>query len=57
MRIARRVMLGNVGGRPGLRRLLMPYFFAASLRCQDRIVAGVTEKTSLLRPRGMNRAS
>jgi len=27
-------MLWAVGGRPGLRRLLVPYFFAASLRCQ-----------------------
>ena len=35
----------------------MSYFFAASLRCQDRIVAGVTGKTSLQRPRGMSRAS
>src|SRR5271157_3980419 len=37
---------GTVGGRPGLRRLLMSYFFAASLRCQARSVAGVTGKTS-----------
>ena len=27
-------MLRIVGGRPGVRRLLVSYFFAASLRCQ-----------------------
>ena len=40
-----RAMLGIVGGRPGLRRLLVSYFFAASLRCQASSVAGVTGKT------------
>jgi hypothetical protein len=30
------------GGRPGLRRPLVSYFLAASLRCQARSVAGVT---------------
>ncbi len=39
-------MPGTVGGRPGLRRLLVSYFFAASLRCQASSVAGVTGKTS-----------
>jgi hypothetical protein len=29
-------------GRPGLRRLLVSYFLAASLRCQASSVAGVT---------------
>ena len=38
---------GTVGGRPGLRRLLVAYFFTASLRCQARSVAGVTGR---LRP-------
>ncbi len=52
-----RVMPGTVGGRPGLRRLLVPYLFAASLRCQASSVAGVTGKTSAQRLRGMNRAS
>ena len=52
-----RVMPGTVGRRPGLRRLLGSYFFAASLRCQARSVAGVTGKTSAQRLRGMNRAS
>jgi hypothetical protein len=33
-------MLGTVGGRPGLRRLLVSYLFAASLRCQASSVAG-----------------
>ena len=28
-------MLGTVGGRPGLRRLLVSYLLAASLRCQE----------------------
>jgi hypothetical protein len=48
---------GAVGGRPGLRRLLVSYLFAASLRCQARSVAGVTGKTSAQRLRGMSRAS
>ena len=52
-----RAMPGTVGGRPGLRRLLVSYFFAASLRCQARSVAGVTGKTSAQRLRGMSRAS
>jgi hypothetical protein len=50
-------MPGNVGGRPGLRRLLVSYFLAASLRCQASSVAGVTGKTSVQRLRGMSRAS
>ena len=36
----------------GLRRLLVSYFFAASLRCQASRVAGVTGKTSAQRLRG-----
>jgi hypothetical protein len=52
-----RAMPGTVGGRPGLRRLLVPYFLAVSLRCQARSVAGVTGKTSAQRLRGMSRAS
>ena len=39
-------MPGLVGGRPGLRRLLVSYFPAASLRCQASSVSGVTGKTS-----------
>ena len=50
-------MPGTVGGRPGLRRLLMSYLFAASLRCQARSVAGVTGKTPVQRLRGRSRAS
>ena len=50
-------MPGLVGGRPGLRRLLVSYFPAASLRCQASSVAGVTGKTSAQRLRGMSRAS
>jgi hypothetical protein len=50
-------MLGTVGGRPGLRRPLVLYFLAASLRCQARSVAGVTGKISLQRLRGMSHAS
>ena len=46
----RRAMPGTVGGRPGLRRLLVSYFLAASLRCQASSVAGVTGKTSAQRP-------
>ena len=38
-------MLRTTGGRPGLRRLLVSYFLAASLRCQASSVAGVTGKT------------
>jgi hypothetical protein len=38
-------MLRIAGGRPGLRRLLVSYFLAASLRCQASSVAGVTGKT------------
>ena len=34
-------MLRTIGGRPGLRRLLVSFFPAASLRCQTRSVAGV----------------
>jgi hypothetical protein len=52
-----RMMPGTVGGRLGLRRLLVSYVFAASLRCQARSVAGVTGKTSAQRLRGMSRAS
>ena len=35
--------LGPVGGRPGLRRLLVSYLPPASLRCQARSVAGSRE--------------
>ena len=56
-RTARRVMPGTVGGRPGLRRLLVSYLFAASLRCQPSSVAGVTGKMSVQRLRGRSRAS
>jgi len=52
-----RAMPRTVGGRPGLRCLLVSYFFAASLRCQARSVAGVTAKTSIQRLRGWSRAS
>ena len=48
---------GIVGGRPGLRRVLVSYFLAASLRCQASSVAGGTGKTSAQRLRGMSRAS
>ena len=48
-------MPGIVGGRPGLRRLLVSYFFAASLRCQASSVAGVTGKTSVQRLRELAR--
>ena len=34
-------MLWTVGGLPGLRRFLVSYFIAASLRCQASSVAGV----------------
>jgi hypothetical protein len=50
-------MPGAVGGRPGLRLLLMSYLLAASLRCQASSVAGVTGKISAQRLRGMSRAS
>ena len=56
-RTTSRAMLGIVGGRPGLRRLLVSYFFAASLRCQASSVAGVTGKTSAQRLRGTSGAS
>jgi len=56
-RTTRRAMPGLVGGRPDLRRLLMLYFFAASLRCQASSVVGVTGKTSAQRLRGTSRAS
>jgi hypothetical protein len=56
-RTIRRAMLGLAGGRPGLRRLLVSYFLAASLRCQASNVAGVTGKTSGQRLRGTSRAS
>ena len=48
---------GTYCGRPGLRRLLVSYLLAASLRCQASRVAGVTAKTSVQRLRGMSRAS
>ena len=47
-------MPGTVGGRPGLRRLLVSYLAAASLRCQASSVAGVTGKISVQRLRGMS---
>ena len=50
-------MPGPVGGRPGLRRLLVSYFPAASLRCQASSVAGVIGKMPAQRLRGMSRAS
>ena len=56
-RTTRRAMLGTVGGRPGLRRLLVSYLLAASLRCQASSVAGVTGKTSVQRLRGRSQAS
>lgn len=37
-------VLVGVGGRPGLRRLLVSYFPAASRRCQASSVAGVRGK-------------
>jgi hypothetical protein len=37
-------MPGLAGGRPGLRRLLVSYFPAASLRCQASSVAGVNKE-------------
>ena len=45
-RTTRRAMLGTVGGRPGLRRLLVSYLLAASLRCQVSSVAGQPTMTA-----------
>ncbi len=56
-RTTRRAMPGAAGGRPGLRRLLVSYLFAASLRCHASSVAGVTGKASAQRLRGTSRAS
>jgi hypothetical protein len=50
-------MLRIASGRPGLRRLLVSYFLAASLRCQASSVAGVMGKTSAQRSRGISRVS
>jgi hypothetical protein len=50
-------MRGPVGGRPGVRRVLVPYLPATSLRCQASSVAGVTGKMAAQRLRGMSRAS
>jgi hypothetical protein len=44
-------------GPPGLRRPLVSYCLAASLRCQARSVAGVTGNTSAQRRRDIIRAS
>jgi hypothetical protein len=52
-----RRVLGVAAGRPGLRRPLVSYFLAASLRCQARSVAGVTGNTSAQRRRDTIRAS
>ncbi len=52
-----RLIPGVAGGRPGLRRPLVSYFFAASLRCQASSVAGVTGNTSAQCRRGTIRAS
>lgn len=38
---------GTVGGRPGLRRLLVSYFLATSLRCQASNVASATRAERL----------
>ncbi len=43
-RTTRRAMPGIVGGRPGLRRLLVSYFFAASLRCQASSVGAMSAR-------------
>jgi len=48
---------GLITWDPGLRRLLVPYLFAASLRCQPSSVAGVTGKMAVQRLRGRSRAS
>ena len=53
-RTASLAMLWTVGGRPGLRRRLVSYFLAASLRCQASRVAGVTGKVPVHCRRGMN---
>ena len=50
-------MLETVGGRADLRRLLVSYLLAASLRCQASSVAGVTAKTSVQRLRGTSHAN
>ena len=51
------VMLETAGGRPGLRRLLVSYLPAASLRCQVSSVVGVMGKIPVQQLRGMSRAS
>ena len=56
-RTTRRATPRTVGGRPGLRRLLVSYLRPASLRCQARSVAGVTGKIPVQCPQGMSRAS
>jgi hypothetical protein len=56
-RTTSRRMSGVAEGRPGLRRLLVSYFLAASLQCQVRSVAGVTGNTSAQRRRDTIRAS
>ena len=50
-------MLRAVAGRPGLRRLLVSYFLAASLRCQASSVAGVTGRIPAQRRLGTNRVN
>lgn len=47
---------GTIGGRPGLRRLLVSHLPPASLRCQAS-TAGVTGKIPIQRLRGRSRAS
>ena len=44
-------MFRTVAARPGLRRLLVPYFLAASLRREASSVAGLTGKTAVQRLR------
>ncbi len=56
-RTTRRATPGTVGGRPGLRRMLVSYLPPASLRCQARSVASVTGKIPVQRLRGRSRAS
>ncbi|WP_221640168.1 hypothetical protein [Actinoallomurus bryophytorum] len=46
-----------VEGRPGRRRSVKVYFRAASLRCQRKIVVGVTGKISAHRQRFTSRDS